>query len=202
MISAVVLAAGESSRFGGQKLLAPLHGAPIIRWTVENVVASVVEDVVVVLGREAHTVREALAGLPVRCVVNERYREGLSTSLRAGIEALAPGAAAALVALGDQPGVSAAVIDRLVDEFRRSGSPIVAPVYNDVRGNPVLFAASLFAELQAVRGDQGAREIIARHATRVAAVPFPQAMPADVDTPADHRALLAGPRAERGRAAP
>jgi molybdenum cofactor cytidylyltransferase len=123
----------------------------------------------------------------VRTVVNSRYAEGQSTSLRAGLDALRPGTVAAVVALGDQPLPDPDVIRRLVAAFRATGRPIAAPVYRDGRGNPVLFAASLFGELGAVTGDRGGREVVARDPARVAEVSVDAPMPADIDTPEDYR---------------
>ena len=101
VIAAIVLAAGTSTRMGRQKLTLPMaDGRPLVRVAVEQVLAAGLDDTVVVLGRDAEAVARALAGLPVRTVVNPRYAEGQSTSLRAGLDALRPGTAAAVVALG------------------------------------------------------------------------------------------------------
>ncbi|HEX7089439.1 MAG TPA: nucleotidyltransferase family protein [Longimicrobiales bacterium] len=187
--AAVVLAAGTASRFGGQKLLVPLRGHPLVRHTVENVLASGVTDVVVVLGADADGVRAALAGLPVRLVVNPDYRDGMSTSLRCGIRALDPGVAAALVVLGDQPTVSPELMRRVVAAQRDSGKPIAAPVYAGTQGNPVVFARAVFGEIDALEGDRGAREVVQRDAARVVRVHVDGEMPRDVDTREDYEAL-------------
>jgi molybdenum cofactor cytidylyltransferase len=202
VITAVVLAAGAASRFGSQKLLASFRGAPLVRRTVENVLASGVSETIVVLGREGDQVRDALADLAVRFVTNADFQSGLSTSVRAGINAIAPSATAAIVVLGDQPGVSADIIDRLIEERLRSGRPIVVPEYAGTRGNPVLFEATLFGELQTIEGDQGARAVIARDPTRVATVSFPFEMPADVDTPEDYARLTNQPESPGFRGNP
>ncbi|MGH7319019.1 MAG: nucleotidyltransferase family protein [Candidatus Rokuibacteriota bacterium] len=194
MIAAVVLAAGTSSRMGRQKLLLPMaKGRPLIRLSVERVLAGGLDEVVVVLGPDAEAVGETLAGLPVRTVVNSRYAEGQSTSLRAGLDALPPEAEAVVVALGDQPLPDPTVIGSLVAVFRHGRSPIVVPRYREGRGHPVLFAASLFDELRVVTGDQGGRGVIARDPARVAEVPIDAPMPADVDTWADYGALVHPP---------
>jgi molybdenum cofactor cytidylyltransferase len=190
VITAIVLAAGASTRMGRQKLTLPMaDGRAVVRAAVDRVLQAGLDDVVVVLGREADAVAGALAALPVRTVVNPRYAEGQSTSLRAGLDALPPGTEAAVVALGDQPLVDPSVIRRLVSAFRATARPIVVPVYRDGRGNPVLFAAALFGELRAVTGDQGGREVIARDPARVAEVPVDGPMPSDVDTPQDYEAM-------------
>jgi molybdenum cofactor cytidylyltransferase len=190
MIAAVVLAAGTSSRMGRQKLLLPMKdGQPLVRLSVERILAAGLGEVVVVLGRDADAVAAALAGLSVRTVLNPRYAEGQSTSLRAGVDALAPGTDAVVVALADQPLPDAGLIGRLVAAFRETGRPIVAPRYRDGRGNPVLFSAVLFDELRAVTGDQGARGVVAADPGRVAEVAVNAPMPADVDTWADYQSL-------------
>jgi len=190
VIGAIVLAAGASTRMGWQKLTLPMpDGRALVRVAVEQVLAAGLDDVVVVLGRDADAVDAALSGLPVRTVVNPRYAEGQSTSLRVGLDALRPGTAAAVVALGDQPLPDPDVIRRLVTAFRATGRPIAVPVYRNGRGNPVLFGSALFGELRAVTGDEGGRGVIARDPTRVAEVPVDAPMPADVDTPADYEAV-------------
>ena len=185
MIAGVVLAAGASTRFGGQKLLAPLDGTPVVRWSVQALLDAGLAEVVVVLGRDAAGVRAALAGLPARCLVNPAYAEGMSTSLRAGVGALGNVVRAAVLALGDQPRVGAAVVRALCEGYRASRQPLVVPSYAGARGNPVLVDRSLFGELLAVTGDEGARGVIARDPARVHRVEFPFAMPLDVDTRAD-----------------
>lgn len=187
MIAAVVLAAGASRRFGKQKLLAPVQGRPLVRWTVDEVLASGVERVVVVVGREAAGVRAALEELPVAVCENPRYAEGMSTSIRAGIDALDPAVEAVLVVLGDQP-ISRTILERLLRAWRASRLPIVAPSYRGQRGNPVLFSSSLFDELRRLEGDRGARALVGRSPGRVLLVPFPHPPPPDIDTPEEHAA--------------
>jgi molybdenum cofactor cytidylyltransferase len=157
-----------------------------VRRTAEQLRATSLDEIVVVLGSDAAAVAAALAGLDVRTVVNEEFAAGVSTSLRAGLAALAPSADAVLVALGDQPNVGNDVVDRLIAQYRDRRAAIVAPIYRGgVRGNPVLFDRALFDELRAVTGDEGGRSVIARDPRRVVLVEFAQEMPRDVDTPAD-----------------
>ena len=193
-LAAIVLAAGAASRFGGPKLLAPIDGMPIIRKTVVNAFAAGLANVAVVVAPGADEVRAALRGLPVRFVVNECHAEGIGASIRAGIGALNPGTAAAFILLGDQPTVAPGILDRLVGAYERSGKPIVVPVYDGVRGNPVLFDASLFPELARSSGDRGARDLIERSPALVARVDFPFPPPLDVDTPEDYARLIGAGR--------
>jgi molybdenum cofactor cytidylyltransferase len=174
---------------GRAKLLLPLGGRPVIRITVENVLASGVTHVVVVTGAEHRELTEALAGLPVTLVDNPSPEAGQASSIRIGVGALPRETDAALIVLGDQPFLPPGVIHSLLAAFRRTASPIVAPRYLDGRGNPVLFARETFAELLELTGDQGARSIIERDPSRVALVDFDLPMPQDVDTPEDYARL-------------
>ena len=186
MIAGIVLAAGAARRFGSQKLLAPVDGVPLVRRSVERLLATSLDELVVVLGSQAEAVGAALDGLGVRTVVNPAYLAGMSTSLRAGLAALRPETDATVVALADQPGVGAAIVDRLVERYRAQRAPIVAPVYRGgTRGNPVLFDRSLFDELRAVTGDEGGRTVIARDPRRVMLVEVEEEMPGDIDFPSD-----------------
>ena len=188
MIAGVVLAAGLARRFGSQKLVEAIDGVPLVRRTVEALLGSSLGEIVVVLGSDARAVGAAIAGLPVRVVTNPDYAHGMSTSVRAGVGATTPRAEAVLIALGDQPGVGAAIVDRLVERYRAGGAAIVAPIYRGgVRGNPVLFDRSVFEELRAVTGDEGARSVIVRVPERVALVEFDVEMPRDVDRRDDLR---------------
>jgi molybdenum cofactor cytidylyltransferase len=189
-IGAVVLAAGSSTRFGALKMLAQVGGVPLVRCAVENVLAAGFDPVAVVLGRASAEVAAALGGLPLRLVENARFRQGMSTSIALGVAALPEGLDAAAICLADQPGVGPGILEPLVAAFRSSGKPIAAPVYQGVRGNPVVFAAGLFPELRALSGDRGARDLLAARAAEIAAVPFDFPMPRDIDTPEDYAALL------------
>ncbi|MBI2218582.1 MAG: nucleotidyltransferase family protein [Candidatus Rokubacteria bacterium] len=188
MIVAIVLAAGLSRRMGEPKLLLDLHGKPVIRWAVERVMPHV-DDVLVVVPPDHAAIRAALSDLAVSYTTNAHPEAGQATSIAAGVRALRPGTRAAIIVLGDQPGVPDAVFAALVATFERTARAIVAPVYRGVRGNPVLFAAETFEELAHVTGDAGARSVVAREATRVALVDIDAAMPEDVDTPEDYARL-------------
>jgi molybdenum cofactor cytidylyltransferase len=186
VIAGIVLAAGAARRFGSQKLLATIDGVPLARQSVEALLGASVDEVVVVVGSDAQAVASSLAGLPVRIVTNAAYAGGMSTSLRAGLEALDRDCRAVVVALGDQPGAGGWVVDRLIERYRAAPAPIIAALYRGgVRGNPVLFDRALFDELRAVTGDEGGRAVVARDPSRVVLVEMEMDMPRDVDTPED-----------------
>lgn len=144
----------------------------------------------VVIGAEAERMRGELAGLAVRVAVNPRWEEGLSSSVRAGLEALeapSPGAAvvdAVLFTTCDQPHVTAATLRAMIAAYAAARPPIVACAYAGAVGVPALFDRSLFAELLALSGDAGAKRVIERHSAAVARVPCPDAA-FDIDTAAD-----------------
>jgi molybdenum cofactor cytidylyltransferase len=192
VIAAIVLAAGASTRFGAQKLLAPLGGMTVVRSAVLRALHAGMDETIVVTGADAAAIRAALADLPVRVVVNANAAAGMSASLAAGVEACEPDTEAALVVLGDQPLVPPAAYAAVLAAWRAGGASIVAPRYTGgVRGHPVLFAADVFAELRALRGDVGARAVIERDERRVTIVDVAVAAPVDVDEPAALAALAA-----------
>lgn len=160
-IAAVVLAAGRSSRMEGKnKLLEEFKGKPLVRAAVEAAIGSSASPVIVITGKDADAIRQALAGLDVRFVQNPDYAEGLSSSLKAGIRAVPEECAGAMICLGDMPHVSSALIDRLIAGFApERGAMIVAPVKAGQRGNPVLWARRFFPEFLKLEGDMGARKL-------------------------------------------
>jgi molybdenum cofactor cytidylyltransferase len=190
VIAAVVLAAGSSTRFGAQKLLARLGDGTVVRSAVSRAAASGVDETIVVTGADAEAVAAALDGLGVRVVVNPDAAAGMSASIAAGVAACAAGTRALLIVLGDQPLVPAEAYAAVLAGYGTGGASIVAPRYTGgVRGHPVLFGAELFEELQSLRGDRGAREVIERDARRVRIVDVPFPAPVDVDEPAALAAL-------------
>jgi molybdenum cofactor cytidylyltransferase len=186
----LILAAGSSTRLGRPKQLLDWGGRPLVRAAAATALSARLDPVLVVVGAARAEVESALADLPLRIVANPDYNAGQSTSLRAGIAALGADSDAVVVLLGDQPFVSAAIVERLVAEWRASAAPIVAPVYAGQRGNPVLFARAVFPELLAIQGDQGARAVLAADPARVRLVAFDDARPlADIDTLEEYQRL-------------
>jgi molybdenum cofactor cytidylyltransferase len=187
-IAALVLAAGLSRRMGTlNKLLIGIDGKPMIRHVAEAAAGSQARPLIVVTGHEQEKVEAALAGLtPLpRFVFNPDAAAGLSTSVKRGLAALPPEVDGAVVCLGDMPRVTSATIDRLVAAFNPvEGRAICVPVRGGRRGNPVLLARSLFAELAGISGDVGARDLIAAHPELVAEVEIENdGVLIDIDTP-------------------
>jgi molybdenum cofactor cytidylyltransferase len=184
MIAGLLLAAGRSRRFGGDKLLAPLRGRRVIRWSAESL-ANAVDQLYVVTPPGAHELVRALGGLDVVLVEHIGRDGGLGTSLAAGIAAMTYEVEAAVVALADQPFVDSAVVARLCDAWRASASQprAAVPVYRGGRGHPILFSRSCFAELARLGGDAGARALLDAMGEDLLLLPVDADAPADVDTP-------------------
>jgi len=194
MITAIVPAAGLSSRMGQNKLLMPFAGKSLIERAVDTLMTSGVDEIVVVLGHEANLVRSRLEGKSVHFVDNPDYRAGLSTSVRAGMEAAPKGADAMMIYLADQPLLEADEVRRLVLAFaeaKRAGKSIVVPFFCNKRGNPVILDASYREMVLDVVGDAGCRRIIKRHPEQVFAVQMEtDHVVRDVDTPEDFESLI------------
>lgn len=184
---AIILAAGTSSRFGKPKLLATIDGKPVIWHVVDRAARSSVDDIVVVIGAHGPQVMAALRGMRVNFAFNEKFAMGQGTSVASGIEHVRRTADAAVMLLGDQPGIEPDLISNVVTA-RQEGASIVMTLYGSGRSHPVLFGREHFDALAALTGDQGGREIIARHADQVVVVDGDDAQPPmDIDTVADWR---------------
>ena len=189
-ISAVLLAAGSGSRFGGRKLLAPYRGRPLIESSLANLAQAPVDETVVVVGDDAKMLRAVCEPFGVRVVDNPDWEQGQSTSVRAGLLALGPEVRAAVVLLADQPLVGAGAVERLVAAFE-GGARVAAATYDAKRRNPVLFSRAVWPLLlEELSGDEGARAVLRRHPDLLTEVPCDGVGdPADVDTAEDLRGL-------------
>ncbi len=189
-VSAVVLAAGESRRFGQLKQLLPIARTTMLERVLNVVMASGVDEVVVVLG---HSAAQVAGRIPAGCrtVLNECWEEGISSSIRTGLKAVDPGVEAALFVLADQPRITRAALERILHAYFGATKGIVVPTYRGQRGSPVLFDRCLFAELQVLSGDVGGRQLMARFPDQVLAVEMESPeMFADIDAPADYERFL------------
>lgn len=185
LVSAVILAAGASTRMGRPKLAIPVRGTPMIRRVAEAALASRCGEVIVVLGTHAELYRSLLDGLAVRIVENPDPARGMGSSLRTGAESVSSIASGVVILLADQPFVSADVINRLIEAAAADRRRIVASAHRGVACPPAYFPRRFFPELTALEGDRGARSVIQAHAGECVLVPLPESCAVDVDTGAD-----------------
>jgi molybdenum cofactor cytidylyltransferase len=170
-VGAVILAAGMSSRMGEAKQLLRLGENILLGQVVENVRGSRVDEIVLVLGHEAETIKERVGLQNLNVVINDSYRQGMGTSLRAGLAALGSEVSAALIVLADQPFVRSVTLDLIIDRYAESGAQIVIPTYKGFRGNPVLLDRSVFPEVMELSGDIGCRAIFGNHLEGIVKAP-------------------------------
>jgi molybdenum cofactor cytidylyltransferase len=192
-VSGIVLAAGASKRMGQPKQLLSFDGKPLLQHVIDAAVQSRLDEVIVVLGANADEIRRALVLAEkgkVRVVVNSGYAKGLAESVRCGLAAAASRASAVAILLGDQPRMSAQLIDRVLSAHVAGGKLATRPVFGagDARtpGHPVVFARSLWPALRDLRDDEGARVVLAEHPEQVHEVRIISPAPADIDTPEDY----------------
>lgn len=192
-ISGLILGAGASQRFGPPKQLLPFRGTTMLGWVVDQAQqATALDEVVVVLGRAADEVRAKVDFGAARVVENPVFGEGCSSSYRAGIGALNPKATAIMIILGDLPGVTPEIINRLADEWREQDAPIALCSYQGRKGHPMIFARSLFPQLVDLHGDKAAWKLVDANAAVVHEVHFGFPYPDDINTPADFERLTTG----------
>ena len=187
MISAIVLAAGQATRFGQCKQLMRLGEKTLIEHVLDSVRGSRADDVIVVLGANAAEIQQQIGFGRERVVLNPDYARGMSTSIQAGLRAASVGTDAAMIVLADQPFVTSRTLDALIEEYQRSRPSVVIPTYNGFRGNPVIVDKSLFAEMMTLRGDVGCRAIFGEHAETILKVPVnDRGVVTDIDTMEDY----------------
>jgi molybdenum cofactor cytidylyltransferase len=183
MVSAVILAAGASTRMGAQKLLLQLGGEPLVRCTVRQVCDAGFDDVLVVVGSDWENTLAALDGLPIRHAVNADYASGMGSSFHTAVAQL-DGSAAAMFALADQPFVTANEYRTVLDTYRGQSPPIISVRYGDVMAPPHLFQSEFFTEL--AQTQHGARSLLQKHHERTTVLYFGADLLMDIDTPEDY----------------
>ena len=163
MVSAILLAAGESKRLRMPKLLLPFGKSTILEQTIDNLLNSRVDEVIVVLGYRAEEMMRKLANRPVKIAINPIYHQGMSTSIVKGLSLVNNRAQAVMVTLADQPLIDSQTINRLIEESLGYDKGIVIPTYQAERGHPVIFASEYKEELLGLKGDIGGRQTIKEH---------------------------------------
>ena len=182
-MTAVVLAAGGSTRFGSPKQLHEWEGQALLQHVVMQVLAAPVQQVFVVLGAYFEEIAPLFYGWPVTLINNHDWEQGQSTSVQAGLRACATGTQAVMFVLGDQPNLPADLLLELVDTHRRTLAPIVAPRHGERRGNPVIFDRQCFPELLSITGDTGGRPLFERYRDQVEWVESDEGVFLDIDEP-------------------
>ena len=183
MIAGIILAAGASRRLGRPKQLLPLGGRPLLDWVLEAARGATLVQLVLVLGHEAEMIQASVNHVDFDVVLNDRYAEGMSRSLRLGLEVLRPEVMAAIVLTGDQPFINATHIMALRQSWENTGEPIIATDFGDHLGSPMLLARTMWPLVAEIRGDQGARALMKGHRDSVVTVAAGDPRAAlDVDT--------------------
>jgi molybdenum cofactor cytidylyltransferase len=176
MLSAIILAAGESKRMGEAKQLMPLGKSTLLEQAIDNLLNSSVDETIVVLGHQAEEITKKIASKPVKIVINPDYQQGMSTSIVAGLIMVDPRSRAVMLALGDQPLVTSRTINQLIGAFIKHNKGIAVPTYRGRRGHPIIF---------------GGREIIQNHPKDVFMVAVDsESVVSDIDTQEDYKANL------------
>lgn len=196
MMSALVPAAGMSTRMGRNKLLLSFKGKPLIAHALDTLLASAVDEIIVVLGYEADQVRAAIGERRVRFVENRNYHEGLGSSVHAGFAAIPAQASAIMVYLADQPLLEPGDANFLIRAFAEAGKTnksIVVPLFRGQRGNPVIMNSSYKASILAIAGETGCRRVIKQNPDQVLTVEMEtDHVVRDIDTMEEYERLVAG----------
>jgi len=194
MLSALLFAAGRSRRMGMQKLLLPWRGKPMVAHVVDELLRSPVEDVVVVVGSDGKPIRDAIADRQVRVVINPQPEAEMLDSVRCGLRAISEDVSAVVVALGDQPGITAEVVETLTQCFQTMGRGIVVPVYQGKRGHPLLFSTAYRDEILARHEGRGLRGLLDAHPEDVYELEVgTSGVLQDVDSREDYRRMIERP---------
>jgi len=191
MLSAILLAAGESKRMGEPKQLMPLGKHTLLEQAIDNLLNSPVDETIVVVGHKAEEITRAIATKPVKIMFNPNYQQGMSTSIVAGLILVDPRSQAVILALGDQPLVESRTINQLIDAFNSHDKGIAVPTHRGKRGHPIIFNIKYKAELLELEGDIGGREIIKNHPDDVLEVAVDStSVISDIDTQDDYKSNL------------
>ena len=190
-ITAVILAAGKSERMGRTKQLLPWKGKPLLWHVVQAAIGVGIKDVIIVIGADGEKIRNSIPDLRVRYVNNPDWELGQSTSLKAGLAALHPRSGGVIFMLADQPQVSPTLVRSMIEKHATTLAPIIAPLVDGQRGNPVLFDQITFDDLMKVQGDKGGRELFSRYPVEWMDWHDASAL-IDIDTGADYQRLLDG----------
>lgn len=191
MITAIVLAAGQSLRMGTQKLLLPLGGKPMVAVVVDELLRSPVDEVIVVTGKSRDAVSKALAGRKVHLVVNSYHGSEMLESVRCGLTAVSEDSEAVVVALGDQPAITGDVVGGLIQAYSSTGHSIVVPKYKGKRGHPLLLSIDHRDEILKRHEGRGMRGLLDAHPQDIFELEVNNAgVLEDIDLPEDYQRAI------------
>lgn len=195
MIWGMILAAGESKRMGKPKLLLPFGEKTIIETIIDSVIQSKLDDVLVVLGAHREKIEKKIKDFSIKIVVNPNFKNDMLSSVQCGFRALPEDVEASLVILGDQPEISIALINKIVEAYKKSKKGIVLPVYRKNRGHPVLIDMKYQGEIEDLNPDLGLRNLVYKHAEDILEVEVKTpSILQDIDTIEDYNRELKSKR--------
>ena len=160
MISAILLAAGQSKRMVGEnKLTKKIKGIPLIKRSVQNILASSINELIVVLGHQREIVKKLIdKNEKIKFIFNKEYESGMAASIKTGLNNLSEKTEAFFICLGDMPMVNRGVYNQLIKS--RNSKEIIVPVHKGQQGNPVLFSKTMKEKIMVITGDVGAKKIL------------------------------------------
>ena len=182
MISAILLAAGESSRMKGEnKLSKKIDGIPIIKYAVKNILGSSVDEIIIVLGHEKSIIENIIdKNKKIKFIYNENYKNGMSSSIKKGLNNINKKSEAFFICLGDMPNVNQNIYNKLIKSrynYNKKFSSeqkkeIVVPTFEEKNGNPILFSKFMTKQILNINGDVGAKEILKLNKKKILYVPI------------------------------
>jgi molybdenum cofactor cytidylyltransferase len=192
MIGAIVLAAGRSRRMRTQKLLLPWAGQTVIGHIVDQVLAAGINHVLVVVGADREAISHALVDRRVTLVNNPAPDAEMLGSVRCGLRALPPECEAAMVVLGDQPGIQSTLIATLITKYQQTKAEIITPIYKEKGGHPLIISSRYFDEVLHSFDGIGLHGLLTAHADAIHRVWDASSLLLDIDYPSDYQRALAG----------
>ena len=167
MISAILLAAGQSKRMDGEnKLTKKIQGIPLIKLSVKNILASSIDELIIVLGHQKEIIEELIDKKEkIKCVFNKNFESGMASSIKIGLDNLSEKTESFFICLGDMPMVSHDIYDQLIKS--KDKKKIIIPTYKGQQGNPVLFDRSMKEKIAEITGDSGAKKILDKNREKI-----------------------------------
>jgi len=190
MISVILLAAGKSKRMGRPKQLLPFRGSTVLEQTVKNVSESELNELIVVTGYQAERIAQRITDKQIKIAVNREFQRGIGSSIKCGLAQVSERSDAIMIVLGDQPLIEKHAIDPLIQTFSTTDQGILVPIYQGIRGHPVIFDAKYKDELLRLPDEVGGRKLIKEHPEDVLKIEVAtESVIVDIDTRGEWAAL-------------